>query len=472
MASASREPAPAGPAAPIRVSELGARLGRVLDEAFPASIRVVGEVSGFRERTHWYFDLKDRDAVVSCVMFASAARKASRPPENGEEVVVSARVEFYAKGGKTTLVVGSLRPSGEGALERAYRELCDSLRALGWFDESRKRPLPAFPGRVAIITSRTGAALQDVLDTMRRRCPAVGIVLLDVRVQGDGAAGEVAAALRWVSHEHERQGIDAVLVTRGGGSREDLWAFNERVVAEAIVHCAVPVVAAIGHETDTTIAELTADVRAATPTQGAMRLTPDSAALLEQVESLSRRLHDRVDRLRARAADRLAGLARRPVVRDPGEMVVRRRERVDDAGLALARAVRSLWRERLARAERWSATLERLGPGAGLARRTSKIAQAGLALRSAGRARTSEASARLEVLGARLEALGPGRVLARGYSLTLRADGRAVRSVDEVRVGERVRTHVADGSFTSRIEGSKGARRETRAQLDLFAGGE
>ncbi|MCA9289351.1 MAG: exodeoxyribonuclease VII large subunit, partial [Phycisphaerales bacterium] len=285
---------------PMSVAALAGLIAGAL-ETLPRPVRVAGEISGLRDRTHWYFDLKDADAVVSCVMFASAARKAGFVPENGQAVVAGGRVEFYAKGGKVSLICDRLEPVGAGALELAFRKLVGEIRALGWFDPERKRALPTFPRRIAVVTSRTGAALQDVLDTARRRCPAVDIAVVDVRVQGDRAAGEVAAAIEWLGRRHTHLGIDAILVTRGGGSMEDLWAFNEKPVAAAIVACPVPVVAAIGHETDVTIAELVADERAATPTQAAMRLIPDRAALGEQVEAVASALRGSIERQTAAA---------------------------------------------------------------------------------------------------------------------------------------------------------------------------
>ncbi len=236
-----------GPAAPavrdgaVPVSRLAEIIALTLRDGIASPIRVVGEVSGFRDRTHWYFDLKDEGAVVSCACFAQAARKQGFTPENGQEVVATGRVDFYAKQGKTQLYVDKLEPVGAGALELRFRALCEELRGLGWFEVGRKRALPAFPRRVAVVTSRSGAALQDVIDTARRRCPAVELVVCDVPVQGDGAAPAIVRTLGELSARHGELGIDAVVVTRGGGSMEDLWAFNERAVAQAVLDCPVPI---------------------------------------------------------------------------------------------------------------------------------------------------------------------------------------------------------------------------------------
>ncbi|NUQ51244.1 MAG: exodeoxyribonuclease VII large subunit [Phycisphaerales bacterium] len=174
----------------LTVTQLAGAIDSALKSGVPARVRVIGEVSGFRDRTHWYFDLKDANAVVSCVVFQFAARKVGFTPENGREVVVSGRIDFYAKAGKVSLIADKVEPIGAGALELAYRALVEELRGLGWFDVARKRRVPSFPRKIAVVTSRTAAALQDVLVTMKQRCPAVGVLLADVRVQGDGAAAE------------------------------------------------------------------------------------------------------------------------------------------------------------------------------------------------------------------------------------------------------------------------------------------
>ena len=490
-----------GKAQPISVSRLAALIGSALRDALPGRLRVTGEVSGFRDRTHWYFDIKDADAVVGCVMFASAARRATFTPESGQQVIVSGRVEFYAKQGRTSLIVDRIEPAGAGALEQAYRALCAELKALGWFDVSRKRPLPAFPRRVAVVTSRTGAALQDVIDTARRRCPGVGLVVVDVRVQGDGAAPEVASAIDRLSAASDRLGIDAIIVTRGGGSMEDLWAFNERDVARAIVACRVPVVAAIGHETDTTIAELVADERAATPTQAAMRVTPDATALLEQVDSLADRLASAARRMVRFERQRLAAPARHALFTDPAELVRMGRQQLAEAGRHLRSSTDLRLRESIGRLERVAGRLERHRPVAVHARRAAGVARATDRLHSAmdrlltrwepgpARDRLGRAvrlahernKARLDAIERELAAVGPIAVLRRGYSCTIGEDGTLVRVPGDVRPGQIVRTRLADGSFRSKVVGDgpdpleKPHTKPRRPapeppQMDLFSG--
>jgi exodeoxyribonuclease VII large subunit len=431
---------------PITVSQLASKIDLSLKTGLPGSIRVTGEVSGFRDRTHWYFDLKDAESVVNCVVFASAAKNAGFTPANGQAVIAKGAVEFYAKGGKVTLLVTRLEPAGEGALELALRKLCEELRGLGWFAPERKRPLPTFPRRVAVITSKTGAALQDVLVTMKRRCPGVGVLLIDARVQGENAAPEVAAAIRYVSTNARKLGVDAVLVTRGGGSMEDLWAFNERTVAEAIVKCSIPVVAAIGHETDTTIAELVADERCATPTQAAMRLTPDREALLREVASTQSRLHFVLGRrVRLEQVDRTNDA--RHLMATVRSRLLEERSRLDRALGGIDRShPRAVYAQLLERIELAQARMR-----SAMDRRLVEAGPTPLlsSLRREAIQHTSRSRDRLAAAEKQLRGVGPLRVLERGYSVTLRADGRAVRAPHEVRDGDLIETRLAEGSIRS-----------------------
>ncbi|HYE02008.1 MAG TPA: exodeoxyribonuclease VII large subunit, partial [Phycisphaerales bacterium] len=432
---------------------------------------------------HWYFELKDAGAVISCVMFATAARRAGFVPEPGQEVVVGGRVEFWAKTGRTQFYAETIEPVGAGALDLKFRRLCEELRGLGWFAPERKRPLPVFPRRVAVITSRSGAALQDVLDTLRRRCPAVGVVLLDVRVQGERAAEEVARALGWVSRHHAAHGVDAVVLTRGGGSREDLWTFNERVVAEAVVGCAVPVVAAIGHETDTTIAELCADERGATPTQAAMRVAPDAGALLEQAGALGARLAMLMRRRVREERERLRSAARHPCFSDPRACVSAGRQKLREGARHLLGAARARLGGQGRRLEQLAARLERHRPAALYARRGADVDRSALALRasmtaalhradlvsmgqrlasavSAGLARAADRAA---AAGRGLELVGPVSVLRRGFSCTLAADGTVIRSAEQVSPGEVITTRLAVGEITSGVLAAGASARLDRA---------
>ncbi len=471
---------------PLSVSALASQIDGALKSGIPGRVRVVGQVGGFRDRTHWYFNLSDEGAVIGAVMFASSARRSKVTPEDGLEVVVSGRIDFYAPGGKVSLVVDKIEPVGAGAAELALRRLLEEVRALGWLDPERKRPLPAFPRRIGVVTSRTGAALQDVINTVSRRCPGIGLLVVDARVQGEKASDEVRRAIRGLGAAHERLGIDAIIVTRGGGSAEDLAAFNDKEVARAIVESPVPVVAAIGHETDTTLAELVADERCSTPTQAAMRLTPEREALQEQVASLGARLGRSV-RERARGErQRVGAMGARPVMRDPRRIVRLQRDRLDALSGGLRHGLRGAGSAGQRRLASLALRLERKRPGELHARRHERLAALGERLGRGVRVVAAQEREAVDALERELNAVGPMSVLARGFSATLDADGRLIRSVEGVRPGQRLTTRVNDGSFASTVEGAPGERhapapppkrsRRKRgapdpSQMDLFAGG-
>ncbi len=438
--------------APLRVCQLAGLIDSALRAGVARPVRVRGEVGQFTDRTHWYFSLKDAEAVISCVMFAAAARKAGLTPAVGQEVIATGQVEFYKPQGRTTLRVDKIEAVGAGALEAALKALVEEARALGWLSDARKRPMPLFPRRIAVITSRTGAALQDVIDTARRRCPAVELALIDTLVQGADAAPAVAAALAWVSDHAPRLGIDAVILTRGGGSMEDLWAFNDRRVAERVVHCSVPVACAIGHETDTTLAELVADLRCATPTQAAMRCVPDAGALREQAEALRERLLAAVVAHQKAGAAAALGTARQ-LVAAVRTAAARAAARTDRAGARLERhRPAAVYERRRAAVDDLHRRLVRAVQGHIAA---TDIAGLGAALARAALDHAARAAERARAAGRALELVGPQAVLARGYSVTLGPDGRALRSARAVSAGQPITTRLADGRVESivRAEG-------------------
>lgn len=474
---------PAGAASqgerPLSVRSLATLIDDAIRGGLPARVRVEGEVSGFRNRTHWYFDLKDAEAVVSCVVFASSAAKL-QPISDGDKVVVHGRVEFYAKAGRVSLIATRVEHVGEGAQDAALRRLVEEIRALGWLDPERKRRLPAFPSRVAVVTSRSAAALQDVRATLQRRCPMIRILLADSVVQGEAAPAAVAARVDELSARADELQVDAVIVTRGGGSAEDLAAFNDRDVARAIVQCAVPVVAAIGHETDTTVAELVADVRAATPTQAAVLVSPDADAVNEMLAMHGSRLAYAASRAvvaHTQAMQSLGAGLRRSGGREAVERAMRH---LDGTAAAADRAIAGTLSRRRHRLDQLELRIAAARPDRAMAHRhalhAATLAELTARLRAAMAARVTSGVRRLAASARELHAVGPAEVLRRGYSVTLAADGRAIRSVADAPKGSKIETRVADGSVTSVVGGvpdrTRGAKRQgprpSRDQLDLF----
>jgi len=449
-AAAPPPSAGAPPESDLTVTAAALLVDDALSRGLPRNLRIVGQVSNLSQRTHWYFNLKDEQSVVQCVMWASRAARAGEVRE-GDEVRAVGTFSFYKPQGRTSFVVETLEPRGMGALEARFRALCAELEALGWFDDARKPPLPLLPRRIAIITSRAGAALRDCLATAAARCPIVGILVVDVPVQGDAAAPAIARAIRAVDRRAARLGIDAILVTRGGGSREDLWAFNERIVAEAAFRCRTPLVAAIGHEPDLEIIELVAR-RAATPTRGIVTLLPDRAELKRHLDHLRARAERAASRTLAEHRQRLAALARHEFLRRPGPTLLH----PSRAALAeLRHALESALRSTLERRRRELAALllraERLRPAARITAARERLRN--LAWRS-DRAVRGDLSRRREALAGlrrHLGGIGPEQVLARGYSITQRVDGRIVRAAEDVRPGERIVTRLADGSLESEV---------------------
>ena len=435
----------------LTITQLAARIDAALKGGVPGRVKVVGEISNVSHRTHWYFSLKDEGALIAAVAFVGTARKLRTLPTQGERVIATGRLDFFAPSGRVSLIVDDLEPVGQGSLERELKARVEALRERGWLDPESKRELPDFPRAVAVVTSRGGAAVQDVIDTARRRCPAVTLHIVDVRVQGEHAAPEIAEAVRLLSVHANRLGIDAILVTRGGGSLEDLWAFNELPVAEAIRNASVPVVAAIGHETDTTIAELVADWRAATPTQAAMRLIPDRAALAEQLDAQSRRVATAARQHAIAERKRLAMLANRPSLRDPARVLDAHRDRL----VALTRRLDAGARAGVLHAERRlhraAARLERHRPGVIQARREAALHALEDRLARAVRARLRTSFESLDALHRELHAVGPLQVLARGYSVTTTPDGRLIRTPSEVLPGQEIHTRLRSGTIRSSV---------------------
>ncbi|MCC5822604.1 MAG: exodeoxyribonuclease VII large subunit [Phycisphaerales bacterium] len=437
----------------LTITQLAVRIDAALKSGVPGRVRVVGEVSNVSSRTHWYFSLKDEGAVVSAVAFASTARKLRVLPTQGERVIATGRLDYYAPGGRVSLIIDELEPLGQGALERELKARVEMLRERGWLDPETKRPLPAFPRTIAVVTSKDGAAVQDVIDTARRRCPAVALLIVDVRVQGERAAPDVSEAVRLLSATAHRLGIDAILVTRGGGSLEDLWAFNEITVAEAIRNTAVPVVAAIGHETDTTIAELVADHRAATPTQAVMALIPDAGALQEQLDALARRVSTAARQHAIAERKRLSMLAGRPAFRDPARVLDAHRDRLGSLTRQLAAGARTAAMQAERRLHRAAARLERHRPGVIQARREEALRALEDRLDRAVRTRARAAADTLDALHRELHAVGPLQVLARGFSVTTTPDGRLLRAAGEVTAGDEILTRLQSGTIRSGVLG-------------------
>jgi exodeoxyribonuclease VII large subunit len=391
----------------LTVAQLTAQIKNTLEGEFP-SVWVTGEISNYSrpQSGHSYFTLKDDQAQIRAVMWRGTASRLKFDLADGLDVICHGHVDVYAPRGSYQLVVDELQPKGMGALELALRKLREKLAAEGLFDTQRKRKLPAFPRRLAFVTSPTGAAVHDFLEVLRRRWRGVDVLVIPARVQGDGAAAEIVAGIRLANRLSPPP--DVLVVGRGGGSLEDLWAFNEEPVVRAIAASRIPTVSAVGHEIDVTLADLAADVRALTPSEAAERVVPAAEEIGARIRGYHGRLrhaaHRRVMWLRAR----WEGFAAQRPFRRPYDVVHDRSRRVDELALHGNSAIQRLVRDR---------------------------------------------QNRLATIAGKIESLSPLEVLARGYTITQdAASGKVVRTARQLQVGQTIVTRFAAGEALSKVE--------------------
>ncbi|MGB6222257.1 exodeoxyribonuclease VII large subunit [Haloferula sp.] len=417
---------------------------------------VEGEVSNLRKQAsgHWYFSLKDERAQISCAMFGARHKKGSADLEDGAKVRVFAEPSVYEARGQLQIIVSKVERAGVGDLQAKFEALKKKLEAEGLFAAARKKQIPVFPKVVGIITSGTGAAIQDILNVLERRAPWVQPVLLPVRVQGKGAEREIAAAIRQMgAAQGETPKCDVLIVGRGGGSLEDLWNFNEEIVARAIFDCPIPLISAVGHEIDFTIADFVSDLRAPTPSAAAELAVPDGEELKMRLGVLKRRLSRRVGE-RIERLGLLLENAKRGVLSRGGERLLREPAmRVDQLRGRLASAVQADWRDRVAELRSLKRSLEAQRPERQIEQRLEKIQQMKVRL---GRSVTQEIHDRRETLKrlkSMLRALGPESAFERGFSIATTAEGKVIRSKEDVALGDKLVTKLKDGELVSeRVE--------------------
>jgi exodeoxyribonuclease VII large subunit len=442
------EPRPVRRIWPVR--ELVGRVRELIEERF-GDVWVEGEISNFRPAPsgHLYFTLKDADAQLPVVLFRRQAILLRFRPEDGLHVLVRGRVSVYDQRGQMQLVAETMEPVGAGSLQLAFEQLKEKLKAEGLFDAERKRPLPAFPRTVGIITSPTGAVIRDFLNIVGRRHSGLNVLVCPASVQGDSAAAEVEAGLSCLSASGL---VDVIVVARGGGSLEDLAAFNSERVARAIAASRLPVVSAIGHETDFTIADFVADLRAPTPSAAAELITEAQHKIAEHLANQSARLARAAHFQMLTAQQRLNRL---PVSRVEARMAAvlhRLEQRLDDGSQGLEEALNGTLRHMQRRVDDLSAAVLRHDPRQRLAHARQHFAAGGTRIDRAMEHMLHEGKTRLHALDAQLHSLSPLAVLERGYALVLDEQGALVRSAQRVIPGERVFTRLSDGTFTSRVE--------------------
>jgi exodeoxyribonuclease VII large subunit len=487
------------PERPLSVGAVNSLVNQILCGALPPTFYIAGEVSNFRtyDRGHAFFTLKETGAELPCVLWKDSLARLPFRPKDGMAVIARGTVKLYEPQGKLQLYVETLLPQGTGGLELAFRQLCEKLKAEGLFEHARKRPIPRVPQRIAVITSRTGDVLHDVLTTAHRRFPGLHILLFPVRVQGPEAAGEITRALEALNH-HNRQyaiqnpeapnqkskiknqkskilpsppSIDLILLVRGGGSLEDLWAFNEERLARAIVASTIPIATGIGHEPDTTIADLVGDLRGPTPT-GITELTiPDVRTLATEVDARATLLTRDLRRLLTAAENavernalaltaagreivrqrttRLDSLRRMVERIEPRHAIAQGWRRVEEGERRLATTIAARVRHGGDALNRLTHRLERTSPAIRIERARERVETLASRLRAAGGLRLKNSLHQLETLAEQLRVVSPQAVLDRGYSITQLKDGTIVRTTSQVKKGDLLRTRLAEGDIES-----------------------
>lgn len=432
------------------VSRLNREARALVEGGFPP-LWVEGELSNVARPSsgHMYFSLKDAGAQVRCAMFRNRNTLLGFTPEAGMQVLARVRVSLYEARGEFQLVVEHMEEAGDGALQRAFEALKQRLSKEGLFDAEHKRGLPAWPRRIGVVTSPTGAAVRDVCQVLRRRYPAAGVLVYPVPVQGEGAAERIAAILRRAS---ERAECDVLILARGGGSLEDLWAFNEETVARAIHDCAVPVVSGIGHEVDFTIADFVADHRAPTPSAAAEAVSPDGEAWLRHVEGIEQRLAALARSRLERLGQQLTWLGKRLAPQHPGRRLRDRAQRIDELEQRLRQARRVLHRHLAGRLREATAGLQRHEPSARIERLRARTGELDRRLRQGIRHDLERRHQRLASAGRALDTMSPLATLSRGYAIVSDAQGRILRRARDTAPGDTVEARLAAGRLSCLVK--------------------
>lgn len=430
------------------VTRLNREVRAVLEGSF-RTVWVKGEISNLASPAsgHLYFSLKDEFSQVRCAMFKNRNRLLKFKPQHGDEILVQANVSLYEGRGEFQLIVQTMEPAGLGALQRAFEQLKEKLLAEGLFDEALKKPVPEYPGAIGVITSPTGAAIRDILTTLKRRYPLAGVILYPVPVQGATAAAAIAAMLAKANARNE---VDVLILARGGGSLEDLWSFNEEIVARAIHASEIPVVTGIGHEVDFTIADFAADLRAPTPTSAAEHVSRDVRQIRSSLESLHTHMARHLEVLIRHLRQQITNLHHR--LPHPQQWIIQIQQRLDDLNLKMLYAQRQLAVRKSRRLADLHSRLAGFNPKHLLGHWRDKNAGLGKRLLHAMQQQLKDRHAMLGFQTRQLETVSPLATLSRGYSVTLNTETRRVlHDISDVQTGERITTLLSEGELESEV---------------------
>jgi len=432
----------------LSVSQLNQR-ARLLLEDVLAEVAVEGEISNLARPAsgHLYFSLKDSAAQVRCALFRGQALRVRTELRNGLAVRVRGRVSLFEGRGDFQLIIESLEPAGDGALRLAFEALKTRLAAEGLFAAENKRALPTYPRRIGIISSPRGAVIRDIISVLRRRAPQLALTLIPSAVQGEQASTQIVKALQLAA----RGAFDALILARGGGSLEDLWSFNEEAVVRAVAACPVPIISAVGHETDVTLCDFAADVRAPTPSAAAELLAPDNAELRLRVEALARRLHAHLQQTLAHQRLQLDSIRLR--LRHPGERLRQQAQRLDDLDLRLARAFTALQQRRYQRYLQLAQRLAAQHPGQRCTLLGLRLDELQRRLAQSQSTSLSRYQQQLKALAQELHLVSPLATLSRGYSILQDEQGQVLRRAEQARRGQTLSARLSEGQLVLRVEG-------------------
>ena len=444
------------------VSQINSLIKVVLEENLPSRVIISGEISDWKHHIsgHCYFSLKDKNALLPCVMWASDFKRLKFSPENGIAVLASGHIDIYTIGGKYQLYVKKLEPSGVGELQLAFEQMVKRLQAQGFFEDEHKKILPAYPERIGIVTSESGAAVEDIRNSIGTRWPCVKLLLYPVPVQGEGSAEKIAAAITDINRRNKELKLDILIVGRGGGSLEDLWAFNEECVATAIFNSKIPIISAVGHEVDITIADLVADARASTPTKAGIVAVPDMQEVLGQLDYFQKSLASKAGWQLQLCTENLQTLLASAVFRNPLLPVRNREQLLDDIQAKLADSIKGAFAQAKDRLRSYYEKITTIEPHRLLGKENLNLNNLQNRVQSAMRDVTSNCRMQLTAKENRLAGLDPKTVLKRGYSITTnKRTGLLVRSLKDVELGDLLKTELADENL---IE-SKVKKKQNRA---------
>jgi exodeoxyribonuclease VII large subunit len=452
----------------LSVTEL-TRYVRDLLESRLGEVWVEGEISNYRKQSsgHHYFTLKDDRAQVACVMFARAySARAGMALRDGMLVQAFGRVTVYEARGQYQLIVELVQTKGQGVLQAKFEALKRKLEAEGLFAPEHKIPLPSFPRRVALVTSSSGAALQDMLNILQRRSPWLRILICPVRVQGEGAASEIAAMIRLVDRKRAVLGVDVMIIARGGGSLEDIWEFNEEVLARAVYGCDLPIISAVGHEIDYTIADFVADLRAPTPSAAAELVAPSQEALLSSLTAKKLALERLIKQSIEVAHLRLQRLREARGLREPVRLIFDRQQKIDQLEARLLQLLRWTIEHHRVHTNRLGALLRAYKPAQVLVRRRAELASQQARLENAVNRQLDRAKQHLTALHRSVLLLGPAQTLQRGYSITRKLSGEIVQRSADVEPGEEIQTRLAEGELRSTVMESSSSSNSSSSSRD------